>query len=156
MQSCDYSLLKKQLAELCEGAQRPVTVLANCSSALFYGMPQISWAGFYIAEGSALYLGPFQGKPACTAIPFKQGVCGKSAGEGTTVIVPNVHEFSGHIACDSESNSEIVVPIKVNGRVAAVIDIDSRALDRFGKQEAELLEYTAELLKSYFNSSFSF
>lgn len=151
MENEGYSILKKQIEELCRGPQRRVTALANCSAALFYGLKDVNWVGFYIADGDYLYLGPFQGKPACSPIAFGAGVCGKCAAELAAVIVPDVHCFDGHIACDSESNSEIVVPVTVGGRLAAVIDADSKSFNRFGKDEAELLEQTAEIIKSYFD-----
>ena len=151
MENEGYRILKKQIEELCRGQQHRVTALANCSAALFYGLKDVNWVGFYLADEDCLYLGPFQGKPACSPIAFGSGVCGKCAAELATVIVPDVHSFEGHIACDSESNSEIVVPVTVGGRLVAVIDADSKCFNRFGKSEAELFEHTAEIIKSFFD-----
>ena len=127
----DFGSLKEQLVALCEGVELDVSNLANASALIYNTMESLNWAGFYLAKGKVLYLGPFQGKPACTKIPFERGVCGKAAREGKTVLVKNVHEFEGHIACDCASNSEIVVPIFKNGALYGVLDIDSPLIARF-------------------------
>ena len=126
-----------------------ITNLSN-ATAVLNQLENINWCGFYLADGETLYLGPFQGDVACTVIPFSKGVCGKSATSKKTIIVPNVNEFPGHIACSSLSKSEIVTPIIVNNMVKAVIDIDSPILNRFSKEEQELLEEAAKMLEVCF------
>ncbi len=126
-----------------------ITNLSN-ATAVLNQLENINWCGFYLADGETLYLGPFQGDVACTVIPFSKGVCGKSATSKKTIIVPNVNEFPGHIACSSLSKSEIVTPIIVNNIVKAVIDIDSPILNRFSKEEQELLEEAAKILEVCF------
>lgn len=123
--------------------------LAN-SAAVLFEMNNINWSGFYIAEDETLFLGPFQGKPACTKIPFGKGVCGTAAVRRETVIVDDVDLFPGHIACSAESRSEIVVPVLKNGKVAAVIDVDAPVLSRFGEEEKTELENIAHLLSELF------
>ena len=132
-----YRLLALQIRELSSGVTNPVTILANASAAIYWALGDINWAGFYILEGKDLILGPFQGKPACTVIPEGRGVCGKAASENRTVIVPDVHEFEGHIACDSASRSEIVVPVMIVDRLYGVLDIDSPLKDRFCDTDAD-------------------
>jgi len=126
-----------------------VSNLANVSAILFT-LDNLNWAGFYLAKDNVLYLGPFQGEVACTKIPFGKGVCGTSALKKETIIVPDVNQFVGHIACSSKSKSEIVVPILKDNEVKAVIDIDAPILNRFGSQEKELLENVANLLADLF------
>ena len=126
-----------------------ISVLSNVSSVL-YMMDDVSWAGFYLAKDDGLYLGPFQGEPACLYIKEGKGVCGTSMKEGKTIIVPNVHEFKGHIACSAASNSEIVTPIIKDDKVVAVIDLDSTKYDRFHEEDKEFLENIAKLLSSCF------
>lgn len=119
-------------------------------SALINEIGNLNWCGFYITEGDVLYVGPFQGDVACVRIPFGKGVCGTAASRQETVVVPNVNEFPGHIACSSLSKSEIVTPIIKNGKTVAVIDIDSPIHSRFGEHEKILLEAIAEYLKDLF------
>ena len=126
-----------------------VSNLANVSAILFT-LDNLNWAGFYLAKDSVLYLGPFQGEVACTKIPFGKGVCGTSALKKETIIVPDVNQFAGHIACSSKSKSEILVPIIKDNEVKAVIDIDAPILNRFGLEEKELLENVANLLADLF------
>jgi L-methionine (R)-S-oxide reductase len=130
-----YRQLASQLSALL-GERDLIANAANFSSLLFHSLPDVNWAGFYFAKDRELVLGPFQGKPACVRIKIGQGVCGAAAANGETVIVPNVHEFPGHIACDSASNSEIVVPILKNGGLFAVLDLDSPSVGRFDDQDA--------------------
>ena len=144
----DYSLLISQLDAVTDGVENNISNLANAASLLYRGLEDVSWAGFYIADGDTLELGPFQGKIACTAIAKGRGVCGAAFESGETVVVPNVHEFEGHIACDAESNSEIVVPLFKGGEVFGVMDIDSTSLARFGDCDVEGLERFARLLES--------
>ena len=112
----DYKELKAQLDALTEGVAHPIANLANASALLWQSLPELNWAGFYLLEGDRLVLGPFQGKTACIEIPLGRGVCGVAAAEDRTMVVEDVHCFRGHIACDSASNSEIVVPLRRNGR----------------------------------------
>ena len=141
-----YALLKKQLAALLEGETRPLPHLCNAAALVYGALKEINWAGFYLMEKDGLLLGPFQGKPACIHIPLGKGVCGTAAAENRAVIVGNVHLFPGHIACDSASNSEIVIPIRVNGAVAGVLDIDSPLMSRFDEQDRQGLEELMALL----------
>lgn len=126
-----------------------VSNLSNVT-ALLNQLDNINWCGFYLAEAETLYLGPFQGEVACTVIPFSKGVCGYAARNKTSIIVDDVNEFPGHIACSSLSKSEIVVPIIVNNIVKAVIDIDSPIKGRFKKEEQDLLEEAAKVLEVLF------
>ncbi|MGN0906803.1 MAG: GAF domain-containing protein [Bullifex sp.] len=121
-----------------------VTTLANLSSLIYHYLDDVSWCGFYLADGEDLYLGPFQGKPACTLIPKGKGVCGAAYESGHTLIVDDVLSFPGHIACDSASRSEIVVPLKGFG----VLDLDSTHESRFTQREKELLEKVMKILSS--------
>lgn len=143
----NYSELNKQLYSLINGVPHKTANLANASALLFQTLDNLNWAGFYLIEGKNLILGPFQGKPACIEIPVGRGVCGTAAEKDETVIVPNVHEFPGHIACDGASNSEIVVPIRKNGAVIGVLDIDSPVFDRFTNDDKAGLEEFVRILE---------
>ena len=150
----DYSLdMKTILSQLKAIIDQELPLITNLSnaSAVLNQLANINWCGFYLAQGETLYLGPFQGEVACTIIPFDKGVCGYAAKNKTTIIVPNVNEFKGHIACSSASKSEIVVPIIVNNQVKAVIDIDAPIYDRFHEEEKELLEEAAKILEVLFD-----
>jgi len=116
---------------------------ANSAALLFQMLPDVSWVGFYLAEGDSLVLGPFQGKPACSRIPMGKGVCGTAAARQETIVVPNVNEFEGHIACDVAAASEIVVPLLNWGRLVGVLDLDSASLNRFDEDDREGLERVA-------------
>jgi GAF domain-containing protein len=141
MSKTDYKLIASQVRALAEEEPFYVPLLSNISALLFESLPDVSWAGFYMKRDGKLVLGPFQGKPACIHIPFGRGVCGTSFSEDRPVRVENVHLFPGHIACDSASNSEIVLPIHADGEVAAVLDLDSTAFGRFTEEDEEgLLE----------------
>ena len=122
--------------------------LSNASSLLHWFLPSINWLGFYLARNEELVLGPFQGEPACPSIPFSRGVCGKCAREKSTVVVPDVSLFPGHIACSSSSRSEIVVPLIRDGELWGVLDVDSPNPNRFGQEEKEFLEKSGEILSS--------
>lgn len=135
-----YKNLKAQLESLSEGITYKVTILANAAAILFNALEDINWAGFYILDKDELLLGPFQGKPACMKIPMGKGVCGTASAEDKTLLVRNVHDFPGHIACDSASNSEIVIPIHKEGVLYGVLDIDSPSLNRFKESDKEGLE----------------
>ena len=142
----DYIALQQSLRALISGVPYRIANLANASALLYEELPQLNWAGFYLLEGDALILGPFQGKPACIRIPMGKGVCGTAAARGETVVVPNVHKFPGHIACDGASNSEIVLPIYVGGALFGVLDIDSPIFDRFDENDRTGLEGIVEIL----------
>jgi len=116
------------------------SALSNISALIMEAFPNLNWAGFYLAREGRLTVGPFQGKPACIHIEFGKGVCGTAAAEDRTVVVPDVHQFPGHIACDSASNSEIVIPIHAGGKIAGVLDIDSPLFDRFSEDDRKALE----------------
>ena len=136
----DYNLLAEQIKSLAEDEPNYIPVLSNASAILYDALPELNWAGFYLMNKGSLLLGPFQGKVACIRIALGKGVCGTAAGNDETLVVPNVHEFPGHIACDSASNSEIVVPIHKDGKVVGVLDIDSPKLDRFSEDDRLGLE----------------
>jgi len=144
----DYHVLNQQLSALIEGVEHPVANLANASALLFDALPDLNWAGFYLLEGNILVLGPFQGKPACIEIPVGKGVCGTAAAENRTQVVPDVHRFPGHIACDGASNSEIVIPLRKKGTVVGVLDLDSPVFDRFSENNREGLEAFARILET--------
>ncbi len=143
-----YKSLTSQLYHLLEGERDFLANTANFSALLFNTMPDVNWVGFYFYKGGGLVLGPFQGKPACTRIAIGKGVCGTAAEKMKTVVVKNVHEFPGHIACDSASNSEIVVPLIKQGKLLGVLDIDSPQLARFDDEDKAGLENLVELLIS--------
>ena len=143
----DYDLIIKQMSALAEELPDQVPVMANLSSILFYSMEDVSWAGFYTVRGDELVLGPFQGKVACVRIKKGKGVCGTTWAEDRTQLVPDVHVFPGHIACDSASRSEIVIPVHQNGEVAAVLDIDSTVPARFSEEDREGLESVVKSLE---------
>ncbi|NKI21845.1 GAF domain-containing protein [Paenibacillus dendritiformis] len=144
----DYPLLHKQLLALIEGEPNLIANLANASALLWQGLKDINWAGFYLMDESKkeLVLGPFQGLPACIRIPLGRGVCGTAAREQRTLVVPDVHAFPGHIACDAASRSEIVIPMMKDGRLVGVLDIDSPVTDRFQEPDREALEKMVEAL----------
>ena len=140
----DYALLARQMRALLEDETDTVACLANASALLNASLGGINWVGFYVAKNGELLLGPFQGKPACMHIPFGAGVCGTAFSSNETVCVEDVHEFSGHIACDSASNSEIVIPLHNKaGDVVAVLAIDSPHFARFTAADREGLEAVA-------------
>ena len=141
-----YAQLAAQLSSLLAGERDLIANAANFSSLIFHSLPDLNWAGFYFVKDNELLLGPFQGQPACVRIAMGKGVCGTAAAEGVTTIVPNVHEFPGHIACDSASNSEIVVPLVKGERLIGVLDLDSPLLARFDEVDAEGLNRLIALL----------
>ena len=143
----DYNELERRLTALIHGVPHFIANLSNASALLFDTLGDINWAGFYHMEQGRLVLGPFQGKPACIEIPLNKGVCGAAASRGETVLVENVHEFPGHIACDSASNSEIVIPIRKKGAVVGVLDIDSPTVGRFTETDKEGLERFVKALE---------
>ena len=143
----NYDLVEKQLAALVEDVPYEVANLANASALLWQEMPDINWVGFYKMTDGALVLGPFQGKPACIRIGVGRGVCGTAVAEDKIQLVRNVHDFPGHIACDSASNSEIVLPIHVRGKIWGVLDIDSPYVGRFTEEDRAGLEKIVAVLE---------
>ena len=143
----NYDLICAQLSALTEDISYEIANLSNAAALLWQELPDINWAGFYRMEGGALVLYPFQGKPACIRIPVGRGVSGTAVAEDRTQLVPDVHQFPGHIACDSASNSEIVIPIHVNGKIWGVLDIDSPCFDRFTEADREGLERFVKILE---------
>lgn len=135
-----YQALCEQLQALLGSEHNLVANAANTAALLFQTLPDVNWVGFYMAHGEELVLGPFQGKPACTRIPFGKGVCGTAAAKGETVLVPDVAAFPEHIACDPASRSEIVAPLVNWGKVLGVLDIDSASLNRFDEDDREGIE----------------
>ena len=142
-----YNLLKKQLRSLLEDETNTIANLANSSALLNEALKDINWVGFYLMSKDELILGPFQGKVACVHIQIGKGVCGTAVKENKTQLVYDVHQFPGHIACDAASNSEIVVPLRHNGDVVGVLDIDSPLIGRFDEQDAKELEEIAEIIE---------
>jgi GAF domain-containing protein len=140
-----YAQLQSQLRSLFEGETDFIANAANLSSLLYHSLPDLNWAGFYLSKGEELVLGPFQGKPACVRIPIGQGVCGTAAQQRQTILVDNVHDFPGHIACDSASNSEVVVPLIKHERLLGVLDLDSPSFARFDDEDARGLNQLAEI-----------
>ncbi len=143
----DYTLLKEQLRALIGNVPYETANFANASALIWQSLADINWAGFYLMRDGALVLGPFQGKPACIRIAVGRGVCGTAVAEDKTQLVPDVHAFPGHIACDCASNSEIVVPIHRNGAVYGVLDIDSPLLNRFSKEDQAGLEALVQVIE---------
>jgi L-methionine (R)-S-oxide reductase len=141
-----YDQLAAQLSSLLAGERDLIANAANFSSLIFYSLPDLNWAGFYFEKDGELVLGPFQGRPACVRISLGQGVCGTAAAKCETIIVPNVHEFPGHIACDSASNSEIVVPLMKGHRFIGVLDLDSPVPARFDEEDAAGLETLVKIM----------
>ena len=144
----DYQESNARLRALIEGVAHPIANLANAAALLWESLEGINWAGFYLREGGQLVLGPFQGKPACIEIPWGKGVCGTAAAADQTQLVPDVHAFPGHIACDSASNSEIVVPLRRCGEVVGVLDIDSPHFARFTEEDRLGLEDFAHVIEA--------
>ena len=142
----NYKLLLKQAGSLLQGEHDLIANMNNISALLFNGLPKVSYAGFYRFQYQELILGPFQGPVACMHIQLGKGVCGAAAQTGQIQIVPDVHKFRGHIACDANTNSEIVVPIIHNKKLVAVLDLDSNDFDRFDQIDAQYLSKIAELL----------
>lgn len=146
-----YDQLAAQLSSLLAGERDLTANSANFSSLIYHSLPELNWAGFYFVKDDELVLGPFQGQPACVRIRIGQGVCGAGAARCETVIVPNVHEFPGHIACDSASQSEIVVPLMKGSQLLGVLDLDSPRPSRFDREDAAGLETLVRILLSSVN-----
>ena len=143
----NYGLLVRQARELAAEESWYVPLLANVSALIWQALLDLNWAGFYLMRDGALVLGPFQGKPACIHIAPGKGVCGTAVALNATQRVADVHQFPGHIACDGASNSEIVIPLRQNGRVVGVLDIDSPRLDRFSAEDQQGLEALARAVE---------
>ncbi|MCM3739392.1 GAF domain-containing protein [Oceanobacillus luteolus] len=144
-----YELLIKQLHALSEDEKDQIALLANAASLLNQFLDEVNWVGFYLWKDEELVLGPFQGLPACVRIPYGRGVCGTAIKEKKTQLVPDVHAFPGHIACDAASNSEIVVPMIINGEIYGVLDIDSPIKERFDETDQLYLEKFVDALSQY-------
>lgn len=148
----DYEMLAKQLEALISDTGWDVSVLANTSALIWDALDDINWAGFYLMRGGRLELGPFQGKPACVVIYPGKGVCGTAVMQDRTQLVPDVHKFPGHIACDSASNSEIVIPVHAGGKICGVLDIDSPLKGRFDESDQQGLETLVSVLEGRLSS----
>ncbi len=146
-----YGEINEGLKGLISGVPYFTANLANAAALLYNSLSDINWSGFYLMQDGKLVLGPFQGKPACIEIAVGRGVCGTAVARGSTILVENVHEFEGHIACDSASNSEIVIPIRKNGVIIGVLDIDSPTIGRFTETDREGLEEFVRILESEIN-----
>ena len=144
----DYISLLKSYKALIEKEDDFIALLSNTSAFIYNTVSDLNWAGFYLVKDNELVLGPFQGKPACTRIKYGDGVCGTALKERETMVVENVHEFQGHIACDSASNSEIVVPVFKDGKVVGVLDIDSPSFSRFKDDEKQFFEELVWVLEN--------
>lgn len=143
----DYDALIAQADALISGVPHRIANLANVSALIFDTLADLNWAGFYLLEGETLVLGPFQGRPACIEIPVSRGVCGAAVRENRSQLVPDVHAFAGHIACDSASRSELVVPLKRDGAVFGVLDLDSPSHARFTEADREGMERLARVIE---------
>lgn len=144
-----YRLLNQQAQALIDGETDLIANMANLSALLFNQLPDLNWAGFYIMRSGELVLGPFQGQVACVRIAVGKGVCGTAVATGKVQLVKDVHEFPGHIACDAASNSEIVLPLRHNGEIIAVLDIDSPSLARFDEEDQAGLEQLIALFEQH-------
>ncbi len=145
----DYKLLTEQVEALAQTEPFYVPFLSNVSALIYDSLPDLNWAGFYLMREDRLVLGPFQGKVACIHIEMGKGVCGTAAEKDQTQLVEDVHQFPGHIACDSASNSEIVVPVHKDGDVVGVLDIDSPSLRRFHEEDRDGLEQVVKVIEQY-------
>ncbi|WP_086427547.1 GAF domain-containing protein [Staphylococcus cornubiensis] len=148
-ESTDYHLLSRQLDAMLDGETDLIANLSNASALLNENLAQINWVGFYLMKDGALILGPFQGKPACVHIEVGKGVCGTAVAENQTQRVADVHAFPGHIACDANSQSEIVIPIHKNGEVIGVLDIDAPIPSRFSEVDEAGLEDVVKVLEAH-------
>ncbi|WP_213606393.1 GAF domain-containing protein [Staphylococcus capitis] len=149
----NYLMLTKQLKSLIEDEHHLIAILSNTSALINDHLDQVNWVGFYLIEDNELILGPFQGHPACVHIEIGKGVCGTAVSEDATQRVSDVHQFPGHIACDANSKSEIVIPIHVNDKIIGVLDIDAPIKDRFTWDDQEGLEQVVQILEEQLNQS---
>ncbi|MEO6693592.1 MAG: GAF domain-containing protein [Ignavibacteria bacterium] len=148
-----YQLLLSQIKSITDGEKNFISNLANITSALKYSFEDFIWVGFYLKENNELVLGPFQGRVACTRIPFGKGVCGTAAAKKETIIIDDVNNFPGHIVCDSLSKSEIVIPIVIGKEVEGVLDIDSGKLNNFDETDKNFLEQLIENISYLFQEN---
>ena len=144
----DYELIIRQAEEMARDSQWDITLYANISALIYDSLDDLNWAGFYLMRDGQLHLGPFQGKVACTVIPVGKGVCGTAVERGEVIRVDDVHTFPGHIACDSASESEIVLPIRRNGEIIGVLDIDSPIRARFSEEDEKALAGIAAIIST--------
>ena len=142
-----YEELIQETSGLLEGESDMIANLANVSALIWNKLPQVNWAGFYLMKGEELVLGPFQGKPACVRIPLGRGVCGTAAKTVQPQLIEDVHQFEGHIACDQASNSELVIPLVVNGEVKGVLDLDSPEFGRFDQEDLDGLQKVVDIVQ---------
>ena len=145
----DYDALIAQADALTNGVPHPIANMANLSALIFDTLEDLNWAGFYLLEGETLVLGPFLGKPACIEIPIAKGVCGAAVRENRSQLVMDVHQFAGHIACDCASRSELVVPLRKDGTVFGVLDLDSPSLARFTEADRDGMERLAQAVERF-------
>ncbi|HYW79057.1 MAG TPA: GAF domain-containing protein [Thermoguttaceae bacterium] len=150
-----YNNLVEQLGALLTDERDFIANAANTASLIYHGLPELNWAGFYLLRDDVLVVGPFQGKPACTRIALGKGVCGTAAEQRRTLVVEDVHQFPGHIACDCASNSEIVVPLFQDDRLIGVLDLDSPVLGRFDADDQVGLEAVAEVFLQHSGGAYS-
>ncbi|MBL4630636.1 MAG: GAF domain-containing protein [Paraglaciecola sp.] len=143
-----YARLAGQIEAIVAGENDVIANMANISAILYWALDNVNWAGFYLVKDEQLVLGPFHGQPACIRIPIGKGVCGTAVSENSIQLIEDVHQFAGHIACDTESNSEIVLPIRQNNQVIGVLDIDSPAIARFDQDDKFGLSQIVEILQS--------
>lgn len=148
IKNTNYDLLQKQLSSLIEDETNLIAILSNASALINDNMDKINWVGFYLIEKNELILGPFQGHPACVHIQIGKGVCGTAVSTNETQVVKDVHQFPGHIACDANSNSEIVVPIHKDGKIIGVLDIDAPIKNRFNDQDRIGLEKIVSIIEN--------
>ncbi|MBM6507586.1 MULTISPECIES: GAF domain-containing protein [Staphylococcus] len=148
IKNTNYDLLQKQLSSLIEDESNLIAILSNASALINDNMDKVNWVGFYLIEENELILGPFQGHPACVHIQIGKGVCGTAVSTNETQVVKDVHQFPGHIACDANSNSEIVVPIHKDGKIIGVLDIDAPIKNRFNDQDRIGLEKIVSIIEN--------
>ncbi|MDU0355182.1 GAF domain-containing protein [Paraglaciecola aquimarina] len=142
-----YQELADQVQALIAGESNMIANMANISAVLYWGLKNVNWAGFYVLQEQQLVLGPFQGKPACIRIPLGKGVCGTAAADSQVQMIDDVHQFAGHIACDAQSNAEIVLPVYQSGKVIAVLDIDSTVIARFDEDDKQGLQKIVDIFQ---------
>lgn len=148
IKNTNYDLLQKQLISLIEDESNLIAILSNTSALLNDHLDQVNWVGFYLIENNELILGPFQGHPACVHIQIGKGVCGKAVSNNETQVVKDVHQFPGHIACDANSNSEIVIPIHKDNKIIGVLDIDAPIKSRFNDEDRKELEKVVSIIEN--------
>lgn len=153
MRDATYAALLPELAALLAGEPDPIANAANAAAAIYHGLPALNWAGFYFLRGTELVLGPFQGRPACVRIPLGRGVCGIAAAERRSLLVPDVNAFPGHIACDTASRSELVVPLLAGDRLLGVLDLDSPEPARFDARDQAGCERLAAVVVRHLDQS---